>query len=208
MKNNAAPDQTNQLTGKASGLVLGVALTCVLVLAVASRFWMAEWPNFKPVAAVAIFIGYFCHRKALAVGAVVLMMLVSDAVLGFYEPMVMASVYASLLLACGLGMLLQKRIGSDSKVAFRIGSVSAAALAASVLFYLLTNSAVWAAGWYPGDLQGLIAALVAGLPFFKFTVAGNLLFTGLIFSLYFALVGMSQNAVQPRALAAAQARRT
>ena len=176
----------DQLIRKFSAPICAAALVGLLLLALATRFWLADWPNFKPIAAVAIFAGYFCERKSLALIAVVAIMLVSDAVIGFYEPLIMASVYASLLLACGLGMLMQKRLRVDSKMFSKIGSISAAALVASVLFYLLTNTAVWAAGWYPADLNGWIAALVAGLPFFKFTLAGNLLFSCLLFSLYFA----------------------
>lgn len=198
----------NPLTGKYSASLGALALVCLLLLALTSRFWLADWPNFKPIGAVAIFAGFFCQRKSLALIGVVAIMLVSDAVIGFYEPMVMLSVYASLLLACGLGMMLKKRMRNDSKMHFKVGAVSAASLVAAVLFYLLTNTAVWAAGWYPGDLNGWVAALVAGLPFFKFTLAGNLLFSGLLFSLFYAfLTPVYGSFQQSNTLAAQQVRR-
>ncbi len=66
--------------------------------------------------------------------------------------------------------------------AVRIG---AASLTASVSFFLISNFAVWMV-WrdmYPKTFNGLMACYVAGLPFFRSTVASDLLFTAAFFGI-------------------------
>lgn len=51
-------------------------------------------------------------------------------------------------------------------------------LGGSVFFYLLTNAGVWLLGrgaWYSDSLDGLAASYVAGLPFLRTMLIGNLL---------------------------------
>jgi len=62
--------------------------------------------------------------------------------------------------------------------------VIGAALACSVSFFLISNFAVWAAwpNMYPRGLNGLMMSYSAGLPFFRGTVEGDLLFTAAMFA--------------------------
>ncbi|MEM1217118.1 MAG: DUF6580 family putative transport protein, partial [Bacteroidota bacterium] len=56
---------------------------------------------------------------------------------------------------------------------------------ASVVFFLLTNAASWQLDpVYSKDLAGLGAAYVAGIPFFMNTIAGDLLYSGVLFGGY------------------------
>jgi hypothetical protein len=62
--------------------------------------------------------------------------------------------------------------------------VIGAALASSVSFFLISNFSSWAS-WtdmYPRTLSGLMAAYAAGLPFFRRSVEGDLLFTAAMFA--------------------------
>ena len=62
--------------------------------------------------------------------------------------------------------------------------VVGAALACSASFFLISNFAVWAA-WpqmYPRGLNGLMMSYAAGLPFFRGTLASDLLFTTAMFA--------------------------
>jgi hypothetical protein len=60
--------------------------------------------------------------------------------------------------------------------------IGGAAMASSVLFFLLTNFGMWLfSGFYPLTSAGLIACYVAAIPFFQNTLAGDLVFTGLLF---------------------------
>ena len=133
-------------------------------------------PNVAPVAALALFGGVYLPKRyavILPLGA----MLVSDLAIGFYTPTVMASVYASFMASSFIGFWIRKRQS--------LGTVVAGSLAGSVVFYLTTNAAVWMFGtWYPRTLQGLTSAYLAGIPFFRNTVLGDLGFVGVMFGAY------------------------
>ncbi len=58
-------------------------------------------------------------------------------------------------------------------------------LAASTIFFLVTNFGVWMSGvMYPMSFAGLMAAYTAGLPFFLNTIAGDLFFVAALFGIY------------------------
>ena len=51
-----------------------------------------------------------------------------------------------------------------------------------MLFYIVTNFGMWLfSGIYPRTLAGLEACYVAAIPFFQNTVAGDLVYTALLF---------------------------
>ena len=65
----------------------------LIVAAVFSRFWLVDWPNFKPVAAVAIFAGFLLGSRWLVWMVPLLILFLSDWRIGFYDWGVMVSVY-------------------------------------------------------------------------------------------------------------------
>ena len=74
----------------------------------------------------------------------------------------------------GLGLLIRHRCS-----ALRIGAV---ALTGSVLFFVVTNFGVWLTdSLYPKTAEGLIACYVAAVPFFGNTLAGNAIYTSVLF---------------------------
>jgi hypothetical protein len=148
-----------------------LALLSAIAAAAALRL-VPHPPNFSPIAAMALFSGAYVGRRGLAFVAPLAALLVSDAVLGFYSEMTF--VYASVALIVLIGWWVSSR-----RTALRIGF---AAVASSVLFYLITNFGVWLfSGFYPRTLSGLVACYVAAIPFFQNTLAGDLFFTGLLF---------------------------
>jgi hypothetical protein len=55
-------------------------------------------------------------------------------------------------------------------------------LPCSLLFFVLSNFAVWAfSGMYALDWQGLTACYVAALPFLQNTIAGDMFWTAVLF---------------------------
>jgi hypothetical protein len=55
-------------------------------------------------------------------------------------------------------------------------------IAGSLIFFALSNFAVWAfSGMYPLTLAGLAECYVAALPFLDKTVVGDLIWTGVLF---------------------------
>ncbi len=100
-------------------------------------------------------------------------MLVSDIILGFYLWPVMLSVYATFALTGIIGLVVQKHK--------KLSTILSGTLLASILFFIITNWAVWAFGtMYPHNLNGLTQSYIAALPFFKNTVLGDLFYTALL----------------------------
>jgi hypothetical protein len=142
------------------------------ILAAAALRLVPHPPNFSPIAAMALFSGAYVGRRGLAFVAPLAALLLSDAVLGFYRGM--SFVYGSMMLVVVIGWWLSSR-----RTPLRIGG---AAVASSVLFYVLTNFGMWLfSGFYPRTLAGLEACYIAAIPFFQNTLAGDLFFTTLLF---------------------------
>ena len=139
----------------------------IIGLAVAARL-LPHPPNFAPIAAMALFGGAYLNRKYAIVIPLVAMFL-SDIFIGFYSPVVMTSVYGSFVLVGLLGMWLKKRKSPSNVIAAAVGS--------SLLFFLITNLAVWATGAYSRDISGLWQSYIMGLPFLKNTLVGDLFYT-------------------------------
>jgi hypothetical protein len=148
-----------------------LALLTAIVGAAALRL-VPHPPNFAPIGAMALFSGAYLGRRGLAFAAPLGALLLSDAVLGFYSGM--EFVYASVALIVLIGWAVNARI--------TVLRVSGAALASSVLFFVVTNFGTWlSSGMYPHDVAGLAACYVAAIPFFQNTVAGDLVYSALLF---------------------------
>lgn len=148
-----------------------LAILAAILIAAALRL-VPHWPNFTPIGAMALFGGAFFGKRALAFVAPLGALLMSDAVLGFHAGM--PFVYGSVALVVMIGWAIAKRITPLT--------VAAAAIASSVLFFAITNFGTWlSSGMYPPSLAGLAACYVAAIPFFQNTLAGDLVFSALLF---------------------------
>jgi uncharacterized membrane protein len=144
----------------------------VAIFAAAAMRLLPHPPNFSPIAAMALFSGAYLPKRALAFLAPIAALLLSDLFLGFYPEVIF--VYLSVAATVLIGWTISKR-----KAALRI---VVAALASSILFYVVTNFGVWLVmDYYPKTPAGLIACYVAAIPFFQNTLAGDLFFTALLF---------------------------
>jgi hypothetical protein len=148
----------------------------VLVLLAAAIRLVPHPPNFAPVAALGLFCGAVLQRRA-GWSIPLLALLASDAVLGFYSPVLMAFVYGGFLASGAVGRLLLR----SGRTAGRIG---AGAVLSAVVFFAVSNFGVWAAGGFPHGLAGLARSYVMALPFFGNTLAGDLAYSALLFGLY------------------------
>jgi len=143
-------------------------------------------PNFAPVAAIALFAGYVVGNRLLAAAAPLGVMVVSDWFLGGYEPIIMAVVYASLAAPVLAGHWLKGHMALSTGGTF--GTLTGLSLAASCLFFVTTNLACWAfSPWYAPTWAGLVECFGYALPFFRYTLAGDLFFALSLFGGYFAL---------------------
>ena len=145
----------------------------IAIFAAAAMRLLPHPPNFSPIAAMALFGGAYLPKRALAFAAPFGALAISDALLGGFYPG-MNFVYLSFGLTVLIGWAVAKR-----KTPLRIG---AAALASSLLFFVLTNFGMWLfSGFYPLTWAGLAACYAAAIPFFQNTLAGDLVFTALLF---------------------------
>ena len=168
VSNDEFPHYWDVMTANHSRLV---ALLSAVLVAAALRL-VPHPPNFTPIGAMALFGGAYLGRRALAFAAPLGALLLSDLVLGFYHGM--ATVYFSVALIVMIGMVALSRVSP-----IRVGL---AALASSVLFFVVTNFGMWLfSGFYPRSLAGLEACYVAAIPFFQNTVAGDLFYATLLF---------------------------
>ena len=144
--------------------------------------------NFTPIGAIALFgAAYFTKKKwALIIPLVAIWM--SDLLLNnliyseFYEGFTLFTsgflyIYGSIAMIVILGYYLLKKI--------TFGRVLGGALGASVIFFIVSNFGVWISGsMYPMTFEGLIACYTAAIPFFHYTIAGNVVYSAVLFGAY------------------------
>lgn len=153
----------------------------LIVLAAAATRLLPHPPNVTAITALALFGGAYFSDRRLAIGVPLLALLVSDVALGLYWQWDYRALqghmwvqYLSFLAIVAMGFLLR-----SSRGVVRVASV---ALGASCLFFLVTNLGEWAfQPWYPKTAAGLAASYVAGIPFFRNTLLGDLAYTALMF---------------------------
>jgi hypothetical protein len=148
-----------------------IALMGAIAAAAALRL-VPHPPNFSPIDAMALFSGAYLAKRWMSFVAPVAALLVSDAVLGFYHGV--ATVYATVALIVVVGWWLSSRRSA--------GRIALAAVAGSVIFFVLTNFGMWlSSGIYPLTPAGLAACYTAAIPFFQNTLAGDLFYAALLF---------------------------
>ena len=135
-------------------------------------------PNFTPVGALSLFVGVYLVRPykwALAIPLGV--MFLSDLAIGFYDAKLMAVVYGSFLFYVLVGSVFSKKRNILTGI---LGS-----FAGALFFFLSTNLAVWLfAEWYPKTLEGLLLCYSFAIPFFRYTLLGDLAYTLLFFGAF------------------------
>ena len=161
-------------------------------LGVALRLQFQSIPNFAPVASLALFAGYYFRSRMLAVLLPLSVMGMTDLVIGGYHPAMMAVVYACLAAPVFFRGVLRKwfSMGSEGqsstwRAAAATGGLLGCSLGASVWFFLATNFAHWVFyDMYAKTAAGLLQCYAAALPFFRYTLAGDLGFACLLFGGY------------------------
>ena len=161
----------------------GPLVVAALIFVAALSRLLPHPPNFSPVEAIALFGGAYFASRAWALAVPLLALLVSDLVLGallgdtyasYLGGVSFWSVYACIALSTVLGFGLRGKVDGPRLLGY--------SLAGSVLFFVVTNFAAWfASPFYPQTGAGLMAAFVAGIPFFQWTVLGTLGYAALLF---------------------------
>jgi hypothetical protein len=165
-----------------------LTLAGMIVLVALSRMIPHPW-NFTPVEAMALFAGaqFLDRRFAFAVPLVA--MLLSDLALalvngGLYlEHLASVSslaVYACIALGTVFGFALRGRVTSTR--------VLGGSIVAAVMFFLVTNFAVWLTATplsgHTACATGLVPCYVAAIPFLQWTLLGTLFYSAVLFGGY------------------------
>lgn len=131
--------------------------------------------NMTPVGATALFGGAKLARPWNYL-APLLVLFLTDLFLGFHA--LMPFVYGSFIVSVYLAERFLKQSVTTKKLI-------ALATANALIFFLVTNFAVWLEGrLYPPTITGLIESYAMGLPFLRNMLIGDLGYTLGIFGLY------------------------
>jgi hypothetical protein len=167
-----------------------ILIILLIIVGLASRFFFLipgfpEWPNFSAVGAVALFGAFHLKNKwALLLPLAILWL--SDIILNnlvysqYFESFSLIGdlwVYVSFVATVVLGFVLLKKLSFKNLVG--------TSLAAAILFYLITNFAVWiSTPAYPLTWSGFVDCYLRAIPFFRNALLGNLFYSFLLFGAY------------------------
>lgn len=131
--------------------------------------------NFSPIAAVALFAGaMFSKNRTVGIIVGLVSLFLSDLFIGFYGAMPFVYGAYALIAVLGRGLLS----GKSSETRPQWSAVAISSLAASAVFFLISNFGVWFEGLlYPRTFAGLTECYFAAVPFFWNTLLGDLVFT-------------------------------
>jgi hypothetical protein len=155
----------------------------LLVGGVFGRFACLDIPNFQPTGAVALFAGFYFAQRRLALLVPLAVMAISNLSLDSYLSWgQMIVVYAAFLWPVLLGRHLLQAQPANASPAIRWGICLTAP---SLVFFLATNFGVWLfSGIYPHTPAGFSECYWLALPFYGYSLAGDLVFAPILFGVY------------------------
>lgn len=163
----------------------------VIVFSMITRL-IPHLDNFSPMESAVLFGSAYFYRKIWAFILPLLCMYIVDFVINntiarpffteaegliWFSDYMIYNAIAYVLIALA-GMLILKKIN--------ILHVVSGALAASIIFYMITNFGSWAdtKSIYPHDLNGLGLSYMAGIPFFRTSLVATLVFSTIFFVVF------------------------
>jgi hypothetical protein len=178
-----------------------ILFAALVVAGVGLRFYFQDLPNFAPVAALALFAGFFFQSRWLAALAPLSVMGITDYFIGGYQPLLMLTVYGLLTVPVLMRDWLRRRWATwlTARTATRsVVALLCCSLTASIVFFVVTNFVTWqVTPWYPRSLSGVWQCYLSAIPFFRYTLAGDLCFAGLLFGGYAVWQLLAERAAAP-----------
>lgn len=130
-------------------------------------------PNATPITTITLAASKYLGRSS-AILIPIITMVISDAVIGFYDWRILISVYGSFALISLVSIVAQKY-----PTLLPSGFVL---ISASLLFFLVTNFSVWFfSPWYEKSISGLLYCYTLGLPFLKNMLIGDVFYSVALF---------------------------
>jgi hypothetical protein len=138
-------------------------------------------PNFAPVGATSLFSGARLPRWQAYLVPLALLA-VTDPIL---SPLYGFQPYTKYLIFTYLSFLISVTLGRLLRNTESVSRIAAVTVLNSIQFFLITNfgSWLWFTG-YPHTATGLAACYIAAIPFFGWTLASDVLYTGILFGVY------------------------
>jgi uncharacterized protein DUF6580 len=152
-----------------------------VLVAIVLRLLPHPW-NLTPLGAMFLFSGATFRSKRDSLLVPMAALLVSDFAV---DRFLYGGTYAWFSPWTWAAFLLVGLIGWALREKITFGRVLGASLTGAVAFFLITNFGVWAS-WrmYPPNWSGLAACYLAGVPFFRETLLGDLAYSALMFGSY------------------------
>ncbi len=150
----------------------------VIIVGISTRFMEFLPPNFGAIGAIALFGGAYFSNRALGLLLPLGVLFLSDLILGITGQTALYGaqpyVYGGFLLIGVLGFALRHNKN--------ISKIVGGSLGGSLVFFLVSNLGVWfTSGLYAKTFGGLMSCFVAAIPFFKYTIAGDMVFNTIFF---------------------------
>jgi hypothetical protein len=144
----------------------------LVILGIGSRL-VVHTPQFTSILAVAMFGGlYLSRRQALLLP--LLLMVVTDLVLGFHDTMVFT--WGSMLLVSLIGIWLRPYKN--------FATVLAGSIISAGLFFVVTNFGAWLSPLYPHTWSGLRECYTMAIPFFRSTLVSTVAYSMVLYAGY------------------------
>lgn len=170
---------------------LQILFSALVVILIAGSRLLPHTDNFVPVFAMILFAAVHFKNKLQAIVISIGALWLSDLYINnwgryaeYYNEFILFSSpfnYLSYILIALISIQLFKNTVSVKRV---FGS----SLLIGVVFFLVSNFGVWLGGFmYPLTLDGLLSCYVAAIPFFRATLASNILFSFVLFGGYYAI---------------------
>jgi len=147
-------------------------IVCLIILAVSWRVINHNYnfaPNLELVTVVSVLAAIIIGYKAALIVPISTMIL-SDLIIG--NTSIFIFTWSSFVIIGLAALLLRKQSEKPkSQILYSVGF----AVASSFFFFIVTNLGVWAQGWYPATITGLINCFIAAIPFYRNMLIGNLI---------------------------------
>lgn len=146
----------------------------IILLGAFSRF-IPHPPGFTPIGALGLFSGTYINKQWAWLIPITIL-LIGDVITGFYEPIIMLSVYISFAFTACVGRLLLSR---RLTVTYMVMAI----LIAESVFFILSNASVWWV-YYPRSADGLLLCYINGLPYLWRGVLADMFYCAVLFGGY------------------------
>jgi len=172
---------------------ISILIAVILVVAAAISRVILYPHNFSPMVGMALFAGVTFTDKRLAFALPIFSMLLSDIM---FEAFNIAPGFWGWGQLVGYGIFALITLFAFTLKKVNVVNVIGYSIASSVIFFVLSNLSFFLIDnpiyhTYTQDFSGFINCYVGALPFFKTSLIADLVYSGVLFSTYYAFQNFS-----------------